>query len=547
MNTAREIEENGDTIVHSCTTKALMAQLIMIDFPGTELTSGFIRDYSTHPWGGVILFTKNIESEKQVENLTARLQEISHQEFPQNPMLISVDHEGGIVSRFSFPTTVPLCGNMALGAAGKAEYAYESGKICASDLHHLGINLNFAPVVDVNNNPANPIIGARSFGESPQLVSELGKAYIRGLTDGGIIAAAKHFPGHGDTSRDSHSSLPSIPHSAERLMNVEIVPFRGAIEVNVGMIMTAHITFPALEPEQGLPATLSRRILRKYLREELGYDGVIITDSMAMKAITDSFGYEEASIKAFEAGADMVLLCGTEEQQKSALKALVDAVDSGRLSRDDLTRSFKRLYRLRASLSEGKKQERSFSGNRDKMRSITRETITLVRNEGNLLPLGNDKKITLITPDLFPLSPLGEAKIRPTLQEHMKKRYPHLTTMEYRVKTGELLEENILQRTASADCVIYASYCNGRLPETHRETLRELFGMNQRLVLASLNSPYALMDIPDVPAYINCYNYGDFSMEALSAVLAGEYAPSGRLPVSLPGLYEAGHSLTYLE
>lgn len=521
--------------------RKLLSRLIMVDIPGTKLTPEFSRDYDLHPWGGVILFAKNIESAEQLKALTAGLAGMTGSPGDNPPMLIAVDHEGGIVSRFSFAETVPLCGNMALGATGSEEYSYNAARICARDLRSLGINTNFAPCVDVNNNPRNPIIGARSFGEDPGMVARLGREYIRGLAEGGIVAAAKHFPGHGDTAMDSHSSLPMIPHSMKRLEDVEIVPYREAIGQDVAMIMTAHIVFPVLEP--GIPATMSRRILRDYLRSELGYQGVIITDSMSMKAVTETFGYEEGTIRAFEAGADMALLCGGEKQQISTLNALEKAVESGRLNQSELNESAERISRLRSRLQRQVTEDRALEQDLKIMGEITLSSITLVKNERDLLPLAGGQKILLITPDCFPLSPLGEAKHPSTLAGHMRKRAPGLEVAEYSIRTGVVGRS--LDDVDKFDTVVFAAYSTGRLPDAQKEIAGRVLKANRNLVVTSLNSAYALLDIPEVPAYINCYNYGDLSMEALARVLFGESKPLGKLPVSLPGYYPLGHCLSY--
>jgi beta-N-acetylhexosaminidase len=540
--------DSVDEAVKNMPLRALLCQLIMIEFSGTELPKEYVRDFGLHPWGGVILFASNIDHEDQLRALTAHLQHISLENPPHVPIFVAVDQEGGIVSRFSFESMTPLCGNMALGATGVPQNAYESGRICASELLDAGINVDFAPDIDVNNNPANPIIGARSFGESPELVSEMGRFAIRGMREGGIIPAAKHFPGHGDTTMDSHSSLPIVNRSKEELLSIEIAPFMTAIEEQVEMIMTAHIIFPALEPSGTIPATLSKAILTDFLREELHYDGVIITDSMAMKAITSHFGYEEAAVRAFEAGADMVLLCGSTEQQLSSLDVLEESVKAGRLSRARLEKSCARLFALKERIRHIERRGgREATHNLETMRAITRSSITLVKNDGALLPLRRttERRLIVIMPSLFPLSPLGEAKITPTLHRHIENYGIKPLTLEYNAKTGYYDEKKFASVIGPDDVIVYAAFCNGRLPAAQVAMIDAVMKQNRNIIAVSLNSPYVLLDIPDVPACLNCYNYGDISMEALTAVLFGESKPVGRLPVTLPGLYPRGHSLTY--
>src|SRR5690606_667232 len=255
--------------------------------------------------GGVILFARNIRDPVQVANLTRSLQQLAQSSGARIPLFIATDQEGGIVARLRSPAAV-MPGAMALGAASSPELAYEAGRSTARQLLAVGINMNFAPVVDVNNNPANPVIGVRSFGEDPELVAELGAAFIRGQQEEGVISTAKHFPGHGDTDTDSHIALPRADHPRVRLDQVELVPFRAAIAAGVDAIMTAHVTFPSIDPTPGLPATLSHRVLTGLLREELGHEGLIVTDAMEMQAITANFGIAEAAVRAVEAVGDMV-------------------------------------------------------------------------------------------------------------------------------------------------------------------------------------------------------------------------------------------------
>ncbi len=542
-----EREHGMASLLDSLSTRALVSQLMMIDFPNLKPDSAFVQDFQDHPWGGVILFAKNIADEAQLIELTGYLQQISERSLPSLPLLIGADHEGGIVTRFNFPSMTPLCGNMALGATGNAEYARQAARICAVELRKLGINTDFAPDLDVNNNPQNPIIGARSFGESPELVADLGRAFIRGLREGGIIATAKHFPGHGDTSWDSHRSLPTIPHSMERLERIELKPFKAAILEDVDLIMTAHIIFPALEPAEGLPATLSHNILTGLLRERMGYKGVIVTDSMAMKAITATFGYQEAALMALQAGADLLLLCGSHDEHLSTLNHLEKAVETGKLTRERLLASAERIFHLRARVAENFSSVTTDSPEerRSTMTAITQASITLVKNDDSLLPLQRDCRLAVVLPRRFPLSPLGEAVLSPTLTGHLARYTGNIIKVEYEARTGEIDDAELKESLKKSQFALFCAFCNGRLPEGQQEIFHKMVREGTPVIVISMNSPYILIDIPDARSCIYCYNYGDISMEALASVLFGEHRPSGRLPISLPGLFPQGHSLTY--
>lgn len=289
--------------------------------------------------GALVLLARNAESPEQVAELTRTLQ--SH---ALTPLLIGIDQEGGRVCRMPLPGfTFP--GARALGAIDDLDVTRQVSRAIGEQLLALGINVNFAPTLDVNNNPRNPIIGVRAYGEDPEAVTRHGVAALHGFEDAGVLPVVKHFPGHGDTNCDSHLELPTLPVSRERLEEIELTPFRAAIAAGVPAVMTTHILFPALDPE--LPSTLSRRILTGLLREELGFDGLIVTDCLEMKGIADHWSPEETAILCLEAGADALLVCHTQETQARMHAALCDAVRSGRLPEARLHEAVERIQRVR--------------------------------------------------------------------------------------------------------------------------------------------------------------------------------------------------------
>jgi beta-N-acetylhexosaminidase len=270
----------------------LVGQMFMVDFTGLEPIANVERLIAEEGVGGVILFDKNISAPRQVASLTNALQE-SARGAGRPPLLIGVDQEGGPVARLRMGAT-HFPSAMAFGAARSEALAASAAGITARELRALGLHMNMAPVLDVNNNPANPVIGVRSYGEDPALVARLGTAAIRAMQASGVLATAKHFPGHGDTSQDSHVTLPVVPHAQARLDAVELLPFRAAIRIGVAAVMTAHVVFKALDPDR--PATLSPAVLG-FLRSDLGFAGLIVTDSMGMRAITDRFPPGEAAVQ----------------------------------------------------------------------------------------------------------------------------------------------------------------------------------------------------------------------------------------------------------
>ena len=322
------------------TSRDQIGQLFMIGFLGTSVTpdlAAFIKKYKP---GGVILFSRNLESVGQMVDLTNDLQACS----PHSPLLISIDQEGGRVSRLPKGFTIfPPCD--LLGRCNSSELAYAAAATIAKELRAVGVNMNMAPVLDVNSNPDNPVIGDRAFGTNPDVVCELGLATATGLQDNKVVACGKHFPGHGDTSVDSHEALPVVEASRERLEAIEFPPFRRAVAQSVASMMTAHVLYRALDPE--LPATLSPTIITNFLRRELQYDGVVLTDDLEMRAIIDHYGIEDAAVRAVLAGCDVLLICKDRDREAAAFEAVEQAMEAGTISPERLGLSVARITRLK--------------------------------------------------------------------------------------------------------------------------------------------------------------------------------------------------------
>lgn len=371
-----EVDSSSNSEVERMSTEEKFGQMMCLDFraweqenaqgeldqrPVLEINADIKKAITDYHIGSVILFSENFESEEQSKKLIDDLQQASA-DAGNPPLLICVDQEGGLVERFSFGRN-RLKNNMALQSADEA---FEKGLTIGKELKGLGINCNFAPVVDINSNPNNPVIGVRSFGETAEIVSERGLAFMRGLHEEGIIATAKHFPGHGDTDVDSHIGLPRVNKSLSELENFELKPFKTLIDAGVDMIMTAHIELPQVDSttiiskkdgeEIFLPATLSKTVLTDLLRNELNFNGVIITDAMNMKAISENVGEAEATKMAIAAGADMVCMPAILRSPQDTYKldeiyqTLNDALDSGEISTEQLDSSITRILELKSNL-----------------------------------------------------------------------------------------------------------------------------------------------------------------------------------------------------
>lgn len=371
-----------DQIIADMTLEEKVGQMFMPDFrnwgkdgngnpiPFTVMNEKVAKIIQEYHLGGVILFRENVANTEQTVKLVHGLQEASE----DIPLLITIDQEGGLVTRLQTGTNMP--GNMALGAANDQKLAEEIGEAIGAELNSLGINVNFAPVLDVNVNPANPVIGIRSFGADPDLVSKMGVGYIKGLQNSKVAATAKHFPGHGDTATDSHFGLPVVEHDRETLEAIDLKPFQAAMDNNIDMIMTAHIVLPAIDNDKaesikdgseiGIPATLSQKILTGLIREEMNYNGVVVTDALNMQAITEHFGPEDAVIRSINAGADIVLMPAIvwDESQVENLdkvyNAVIDAVNSGEISEEKINESVRRILTLKINRNIiGKEDSRS--------------------------------------------------------------------------------------------------------------------------------------------------------------------------------------------
>lgn len=314
------------------------ARLFVVGFPGTTPDTEVLR-LIDEGVGGVILFKRNVESPRQVSSLVQALKKRAGR-----PLLASVDQEGGRVARLRGAPFTALPPMRQLGASGDLALVERAGRLLAHEVRAMGFDVDFAPVVDVDTNPANPVIGDRSFHRDAAQVAALGVALARGLEAGGVASCAKHFPGHGDTAQDSHLALPRLPHALPRLREVELVPFAAYARARLAMVMTAHVIFDALEPH--VPATMSPKAIDGLLRGELGFDGVVIADDLEMKAISEHFTVQRAVVEGFLAGVDLFPVCHRIDVQRTAIEALVRAVEQKRVSKERLAQSHARLDAL---------------------------------------------------------------------------------------------------------------------------------------------------------------------------------------------------------
>lgn len=316
------------------------ARMFMVGFPGTGLDADFqalIRDGVF----GAILFKRNVGTPAETAALCRRIKEEA-----ARPFILSVDQEGGRVARLRGEPFTALPPMREIGKTADEALAERVGRLLALELRGVGFDWDFAPVLDVDTNPKNPVIGDRAFHRDPERVARMGVALARGLEAGGVASCGKHFPGHGDTLQDSHLTLPRLPHDLARLRQVELVPFAAYAKAGLASLMTAHVIFDAVDP--GVPATMSHKAQTGLLREELGFSGVLVSDDLEMKAIADNYRVEEAAVQCVLAGVDLMLVCHRADRQRGAIEALVKAVESGRVPRERIDASNRRLDALAA-------------------------------------------------------------------------------------------------------------------------------------------------------------------------------------------------------
>ncbi|HEX9107353.1 MAG TPA: glycoside hydrolase family 3 N-terminal domain-containing protein, partial [Longimicrobiales bacterium] len=500
------------------------------------------------------------------------------------PLLVTSNMESGPGERlagvYSLPYLQAQGGGvrfppaMALGAAGSDTLAFEQGRVTAEEARAVGVHMTFAPDLDVNSNPANPIINTRSFGEAPALVARLGNAFIRGARAGGLLTTGKHFPGHGDTRTDSHIDLPTIPGDRARLDAVELAPFRAAVTEGVDAIMTAHIAVLGVEGPQAPPATLSPYFLTRVLREEMSFHGLVITDAMEMGAVTKHYGDVEAVVRAVQAGADIVL---KPLDVTRALDGLEQAARSGRIAPERIDASVRRILeaKARAGLDRSPAGQRAGIVPLDSVdrhvgtrahqalaEEVARRSITLVRDQAGAVPLRAGARLLSLTyarpADLVagrelerelaarrPATPSADGSSAPSGRGHQ------LVSVRADERTDASQWAALAARGDSVDVVVVSAYVTPResagsvgMSGGLARFLGDVAARGKPVILVSFGSPYLLAEVPDVPAYLLAWGPYEVSQRAAARALLGLEPITGRLPISIPPLYHVGDGLT---
>ena len=466
-------------------------------------------------------------------------------------MLIGVDQEGGQLMTIG-EGAASLPGNMALGATNSEDLAEHAGRVLGTELAAMGININYSPSCDVNINPKNPVVGIRSFGENPEMVARLASAMIKGIQSAGVAATAKHFPGHGDTDTDSHIGLPRVSHSLERFQSVELPPFKSAIKADVKLVMTAHMALPVIDGPQAPPATLSRKILPDMLRDELGFQGVTITDAMDMKAIPQGEALGENAVRAVSAGADLLLLTSEPLDQKRVHASLLRAATEGRFDQKEMKASLERIASLKKWLEEFSitRPDISVAGCKEHHRfadELAERSITLVRDQNKLLPLHltHKQKIAVVVPQPIDLTPADTSSyVVPTLATELRRYHPIVDEFIVPHSPSERDVAEVLEKIRQYDLTI-AGTINAFNNPPQISLVREILKTKILTIVVAMRLPYDLASFEEAPTFICTYSILQPSMQALAKAMFGQIQFHGHLPVSIPGLYSAGHGLEY--
>lgn len=537
-----------ETLLNRMTLKEKIGQLFFIPAYGSfrsnddEHFNHLLEQIREYHIGGLIFFSSNVYGQAVLTNKLQRVSEI--------PLWITQDMEYGAAMRVDGTTRFPPA--MAVAATGNPEYAYQIGRITGREARALGVQQVFAPVLDVNNNPENPVINVRSFSGDPKTVAHYGTRFMEGLQSQGIVSTVKHFPGHGDTDTDSHLSLPIIKYDYARLDSVELVPFRAAISDGVNSVMSAHIAFPKLGQRKGLPATMDSTILNRILVDSLGFDGLVVTDGLNMHGIASNFSPGEAVVKALKAGVDMMLMSPDE---LTAIYEITAAVERGTISESRIDKSVRKIlqWKKKKGLFEDNQIDIDNLSSKINLREsrlaaqkISRESLTLVKNKGDILPIRASKypKITVVS-----VADDESGNTGSRLAYLLKQHHPDVSAHILDNRTGSEEKKAILEDVRESDLLIIGSFIYTRsgkkvqLKEEHLKFLKKLH-KNIPSLLIAFGNPYVVQDLTETDAQLMAWAANGGQVAATVPALFGGSEIDGHLPITIPGMYSFNDGIT---
>lgn len=534
--------------------RKMIGQLMVCGFDGitpNKEIKELIQDYHL---GGIILFVRNIGNTQDVRRLTSELQLLARQSGHERPLFICIDQENGVVRRLGTGTTV-LPGAMLLGATDNPDNAYRTGVATGKEMKELGINWNLAPVVDVNNNPRNPVIGVRSYSEDPVKVGLFAREAIRGMREAGIITTLKHFPGHGDTNMDSHLDLPAVPYNLDRLENVELLPYKALLKNYADVVMTAHIRFPAID-DSGLPATLSKNIITGLLREKLEYDGVVTTDCMEMNAVKNSVGTAKGAVAAIKAGVDLVMVSHTIELQREAAETVFKAAVEGEIPQTILAKAYERVQKLKERYLSWDDIQQNISEINLESGTVKKDTqypvfidgfmheelaseiysqgVTLYRNE-NIIPVSNTgtERVLVIYPQGGSNSIAEDSLHSGYLAgKAIKAVYPPADELAVSGRPDDKEIFDAVQKANMYDTLIVGTLSAIQIPE-QANLVRALLVLQKKLIVLAMKSPYDISCFQTVKAYIATYEHSYPALCVAARIIFGLDQARGIMPVTI--------------
>lgn len=513
----------------------LAGQMLMVGFDGCEFSSEHLELLKEVKPSGIILFGRNMVDSVQVRNLISDFKR-SALSLGLPPLIVAVDYEGGVVFRIGKDVT-PLPSAMAIGATGNAKYAEIIADVAGKELRWMGFNMNLAPVADVNSNPMNPIIGVRSFGDDPKLVASFVKSYISSLQSHMVMAVAKHFPGHGATEVDSHLDLPVVNEDVDILLRRELIPFKAAINSNVAAIMTAHVSFPKIDPS-GLPATLSKAIINGLLREMLGYDGLVVSDALEMKAISDRFDVEEVVKCSVNAGVDLLLISRDIDLMVNVKDCYVKVLKDGSVDKRHVLKSFQRLKNLRAKFylyySKLKANVSSTFSNKHSCMvfNVCKRSLTLIS--------GSPLHIDFSASKFFIFMPNRLKIFLSKFVGNVEKYFSKILAGKVRaVRFLSYDDEHLIDDPCSYlidigkdDLTIFFLY-NAIFNRGQLNLYRKIRSCTSNLIAVVAGIPYDAVHVRDADAVYATYGLTPLQLKALGWTVFKGIKPSGTLPVKL--------------
>lgn len=506
-----------------------IGQMLLVGFPGLEPPEYILKWLEQGRIGGVILFSRNIESPSQLAKLTEESRKAS-----KHTILIAIDQEGGVVSRLREHTGFTESpGAMALAAAGSEELAEEVSRILAVEMSAVGINWNLAPVLDLIHNVRNPSLGVRSLGVDPHEVRRLGMAQVRGFQKEGVAATAKHFPGKADTPIDPHVNLPIIEGNLEDMRDTDLVPFYGAFSAGVASVMVTHVQFSDLDPDY--PSTMSHKIIHGLLREDMGYKGLVTTDCMEMKAITNLYGPGESAMLAAQAGANIILFSHTRTYQEKAYNALLNAAKSGKLSIDKVNFSLKRISEIKKRFPV-KEQASTKLIHSPEHRALTREAAkrgtAILENKLAVIQKGIEENNNTVLIEFASQESITN-KYRPILTEYVSKLIPKISSvvMDEDNPTKETIEKAI-RKASYADLIILATR-NAHLKPKQKELAQKILKVGGKAVHLCLRNPYDARVLTGAKTVLCTFGYSQPSIIAAYEALKGRFTPTGKIKLSI--------------